>query len=301
MENVIIHEGFLPDVLYRILPAGLLAAIEDALPPRTLPEEIRLRRDRCASVTLRGTHLRLPRVWSARELEALLLRLCESSGYAHEETLREGYLILEGGIRVGVCGHVTVTDGRVRHLASPTALVFRIPYPIPPNGIEFSHLLRRMPAGKGILIYAPPGGGKTTALRGAAVSLAGGEAPMCVAVVDTRRELILPQDPNLLVDVLSAYPRHVGISIAARTLGAEVILTDEIGTREEAEAILDAQICGVPLLATAHGSELSELLRRPAIRLLHQARCFGAYAGLSRTEEGQSLSVTSWEAADALV
>lgn len=301
MRNVIIHQGFLPDILYRLLPEHLLAAIGEALPPHGTPEEIRLRCGRCASITVQGENLRLSTVWSGKELEQLLLRLCEGSPYAHEETLREGYLVLEGGVRVGVCGRATVQEGRLTGVSAPTALVLRIPCDIPQNGIDFGHLLRSLPKGKGLLIYAPPGGGKTTALRCAAVALAGGSHPLRVAVVDTRRELLLPDDPALLVDVLSAYPKHLGISIAARTLGAEVILTDEIGTKEEAEAILNAQTCGVPLLATAHGSDLSELLRRPAMRLLHQARCFGAYAGLSRTKEGQSLAVTSYEAADALL
>lgn len=301
MQNVIIHQVFLPDLLYQLLPERLLASLAEALPPDATPEEIHLRRGRCASITVRGRSLRLSAVWSGAELERLLLQLCQGSRYAHEETLREGYLMLEGGVRVGVCGRAAVADGRITDITALTALVFRIPCDIPQNGIDFCHLLRRLPQGKGLLIYAPPGGGKTTALRCAAVSLAGGEHPLRVAVVDSRRELLLPDDPSLLVDVLSAYPKHVGISIAARTLGAEVILTDEIGTREEAEAILDAQTCGVPLLATAHGAELSELLRRPAIRLLHEARCFGAYAGLSRTEEGQALAVTSFEAADALL
>lgn len=301
MQNVIIHQGFLPDILYRLLPERLLAAIGEVLPPHAAPEEIRLRRGRVASITVGGENLRLSTIWSGKELEQLLLRLSEGSLYAHEETLREGYLVLEGGVRVGVCGRATVQEGRVTSVSSPTALVLRIPCDIPQNGIDFGHLLRSLPQGKGVLIYAPPGGGKTTALRSATVELAGGSHPLRVAVVDTRRELLLPDDPSLLVDVLSAYPKHLGISIAARTLGAEVILTDEIGTKEEAEAILNAQICGVPLLATAHGSDLSELLRRPAMQLLHRARCFGAYAGLSRTQAGQSLVVTSYEAADALL
>ena len=79
---------------------------------------------------------------------------------------------------------------------------------------------------------------------------------------------------NNLVDVLRGYPRAKGIEIATRTLSPEVIFCDEIGSAEEAKAILSAQNSGVPLIATAHADSRETLFRRPNIRILYENEIF---------------------------
>jgi stage III sporulation protein SpoIIIAA len=160
MQNFVIQQSALPEVLVRLLPSDLLADLAEVLSPGEIPEEIRLCLGRRAAVTLLGETRLLASVFDASRLEQLLLRMCGGSLYAHEDTLREGYLVLEGGVRVGVCGEVSLAGGQVRELLSPSALIFRIPCHTPPNGAEICHLLRRLPRGKGVLLYAPPGGGK---------------------------------------------------------------------------------------------------------------------------------------------
>ena len=107
-----------------------------------------------------------------------------------------------------------------------------------------------------------------------------------MSVVDTRGELAYSLDGGALcLDILTGYPKHTGIAIAARTLGTQLIICDEIGNRAEADAICEAHNCGVPLIATAHAGNLYELLAKPGIALLHKSGCFGAYVGLSRKGE----------------
>jgi stage III sporulation protein AA len=125
---------------------------------------------------------------------------------------------------------------------------------------------------------------------------------MRVAVVDTGDELMgAPELAGLSVDVLSGYPKGLGISVATRTLAAELIVCDEIGDMEEAREIVQAHNCGVPLLASAHAAEIGELLVRPGPRLLHEAHCFGAYVRLFRRPEAFDFDyrVWKWKEADA--
>ena len=136
----------------------------------------------------------------------------------------------------------------------------------------------------GVLIYSPPGVGKTTLLRSLAVMLSSGKEARRVSVIDTRGELAYSLSaPTLCVDLLSGYPKHVGLLLASRTLGPEVMICDEIGSRAEAEAICEAHNCGVPLIATAHASSVRELLGRAGMGLLHRAGTFGAYVGIKRS------------------
>ncbi|MBE6689828.1 MAG: hypothetical protein E7590_00915 [Ruminococcaceae bacterium] len=305
MQNIIIsRRQLLPSALMELLPPQLCREVEETVPAGAFPEELRLRRGRVASVTVAGQNLRLSTVLSGKELDDLLFAMCDGSLYAHSETVCQGYLTLQGGIRVGVCGKAGVVDGRITGIFEPTALVVRIPHVTPSIGHEIDRLLRKMALCKGVLIYAPPGVGKTTLLRGVIALAAGGEHPLRVAVVDTRGELSYAlESSGLLLDLLSGYPRGRGISIAARTLSAQLIVCDEIGDLGEAQEIVEAHNCGVPLLATAHAAEIGELLCRPGMRLLHEARCFGAYVRITRRagEMDFDLDVTDWEAADGLL
>ena len=190
MQNIIIsRRQLLPSALMELLPPQLCREVEETVPAGAFPEELRLRRGRVASVTVAGQNLRLSTVLSGKELDDLLFAMCDGSLYAHSETVCQGYLTLQGGIRVGVCGKAGVVDGRITGIFEPTALVVRIPHATPSIGHEIDRLLRKMALCKGVLIYAPPGVGKTTLLRGVIALAAGGEHPLRVAVVDTRGEL----------------------------------------------------------------------------------------------------------------
>lgn len=305
MQHIVIDPRQpLPPALVSVLPERLCREIEESVPCNGRVEEVRLRRGKCASLTVEGKNLRMRTVLNGKEMDALLVRMCEGSLYAYGDTLREGYISLKGGIRVGICGRAAVVDGRITGICEVSAIAVRIPHPVPPIGRELELLLRRMALCRGVLLYAPPGVGKTTALRAVAMRMAGGEHPLRVAVVDTRGELCYGLGGSeLLLDLLSGYPRGVGITIAARTLAAQLIVCDEIGDLAEAREIVEAHNCGIPLLASAHASRVEELLARPGMRLLHEAGCFGAYVGLSRRADGFDFAydVLEWEEADALL
>ena len=292
--------------LLRLLPPRVLSALERHLRGggRTI-EEIRLRAGRCASLTVGGRNILTSVILSAGELRELLDRMCGGSPYAYSETIHQGYVTLSGGVRVGVAGLATCEGGRVIGVKVIHALNIRLPSHHRAVGREMADLLRHTVTAEGcaggILIYAPPGVGKTTLLRGMAAELAGGYNPWRTVIVDTRGELGFEGDgAGLCLDVLSGYPRALGIEIATRTMGAQVILCDEIGDASEAAAMEAAHHGGVPLVATAHAGDLAELLCRTGIRRLHEARLFSVYVGIRRDGRGGFLyDVTRWEQAEA--
>jgi stage III sporulation protein AA len=134
-----------------------------------------------------------------------------------------------------------------------------------------------------VLVFSPPGVGKTTLLRAVIAEMTCGRNAIRCAVIDTRGELscFLPRDT--CADVLSGYPKGEGIEIAARCFNPQLIVCDEIGGEfSEAQAIAAAHNCGVPLLATAHASGMEELLKRDPIAFLHGKKIFSHYVGISR-------------------
>ena len=308
MATVIMKDAveLIPAQVGRLLPYRLYDGVRviSRERGRDIIEEIHLRRGRRASVICNGENISLDYVSEGDELDELLSRLCGGSLYAYRDSINEGYISLDGGVRVGVCGLAAVENGRVVGVSRVTSLVIRIPHRTPPGvGGEIERLLEGDGMTRGLLIYSPPGVGKTTVLRGAIACLSRGENRRRVAVVDTRGELEGCLDiKEMSVDILSGYPKRRGIEIAARTLNAQVIVCDEIGDTDEASAIEAAHNCGIPLIASAHAASLDELLRKPGILRLHRSRCFGKYVRISRRGRFSfNYNTTDWDHADAIL
>lgn len=273
----------IPELVRLALPERVRGELERVAASLGHVEELRLHCGRRITLTSAGKNIPTSCVLSRAEMDRILTGLCGGSVYAFRDSIAEGYISVGNGVRVGVCGRATMLNGRVSGVYEIDTLAVRIPHRSPPLGRELAALLEEMAFTRGMLIYSPPGVGKTTLLRSLAVILSSGEKPRRVSVIDTRGELSFLLDaPSLCLDILSGYPKHIGISIAARTLGSEVMICDEIGGRAEAEAICEAHNCGVPLIATAHAASTKELLGRSGMGILHRAGCFGAYVGLMR-------------------
>ncbi len=287
----------LPPALAELLPPRLRHAIGQASADSA--EELRLHANREATLTVAGENRPLGVTLTAQEMQSLLRAMCMGSLYAYEESINQGFLTLSGGIRVGICGTAAVEGDRVIGIRQITGLTIRIPHRVDANIERLTQRIFCRNALCSVLVYAPPGVGKTTLLRRVAQEASSPARGIRTVLVDTRDELGYGlDDPRLTLDVLIGYPRRRGIEIAVRSLGAQLIICDEIGSEEDADAILSAANCGVPLVASAHAKSLQELLRRPAIRALHRAGVFDIYVGLNR--QSNLFEFTFTDQADAL-
>ena len=297
----------IPDIVRILLPPEVLDAVIETCEKEKIGcslEEIRLRANRKASLTVDGRNIMLSLCLTSAELFQILTKMCNGSLYSYSQNVNEGFVTLPGGVRVGVVGEAACEEGRIVGVREISALCIRIPHPTLQVGREvarrFKSYLRDSGTPRGLLIYAPPGVGKTTLLRSMIYELAGGDNPLRTVVIDTRGELTFPHGgEGLCLDVLTGYPRALGLGIATRSMNAQVMICDEIGERREALSLISAYHGGVPLIASAHAGMLAELLRHPGIQLLHKAEIFAAYLGITRDGcGGFHYQVTSWEEAN---
>ncbi len=274
------NETKLPKYLKNALPEPVLEEVVDL---GCDLEEIRLRANRFAEYKTSSRSLRGKYIPDRTSMDEILFALCGGSVYAHGETLCQGYIRGEEGVRVGVVGHAVCQGKSITALQNVTSLNIRLPVKL----LRFFGVgtpypeLAEASAG-GLLICSPPGVGKTTALRYTARALAG--TGHRVAVIDSRGELAYGLEaPGLTVDILDGYPREAGIEIAIRTMCPDFIVCDEIGNEDEYAALLGAVGAGVSVVATAHAQSPDSALKRQGIAELCRQGVFSSVAFLSRS------------------
>ena len=241
-------------------------------------EEIRFYLGRPAELTIRGKNVDRPLVLDGAGMDELVAALCGYARYAYEREMAMGYIPLEGGHRAGVCGRQTVDESGNVHMSGVTSVCLRIARPMPGTSAEIRCHLFGDGRARRVLVIGPPGCGKTTVLRDAAVYLSD-EAGLHVAVADERDELFpagWTGGRGRRIDVMSGMNKARIMALMLRTMAPQAIVTDEIGRPEDAGAILNIARCGVGLLASAHGDGIGDL-QRPMLRAMHEARVFERY------------------------
>lgn len=238
-------------------------------------EEIRVRLGRplaatvAGEIVLLGDSAVLP---TGEEIDELLARATECSVHSYLDQLWQGYLTTRHGHRLGICGQFS--QGETRLLRGLSSVNIRVARQV--HGLAKELPFLKEPSFQNTLILAPPGAGKTTLLREMCRELS---MRFRVALADERYEIAAcaggePRFNVGLCDVLSAGNKGETIPMLLRSMSPQILAMDEITRAEDCESLLECAGCGCSLLATAHGSEIEDLHKRPAYRRLLDAGLF---------------------------
>jgi stage III sporulation protein AA len=224
-----------------------------------------------------------------RDIDEVVDRITDYSPYAFENEIRQGFITIKGGHRVGMAGQTVLSDGKVTNLKNISFINIRFAHQKKGCGEYVMPYIVNGGEIRDTLIISPPGCGKTTLLRDIIrmISTETDEG-LNVAVVDERSEIAgcYMGEPQLNVgirtDVLDACPKVEGMMMLIRSMNPDVIAVDEIGSREDIDAIHYVSNCGCSILATVHGASVDDIRTRPVLRRLVEERRFERYIVLSR-------------------
>lgn len=220
-----------------------------------------------------------------QEMEELVSHICSYSRYAYEKELRQGYLTIQGGHRIGVAGQVILDEqGQIRNISRIRFLNIRISHEIIGAADEVLPWLYDNREFLNTLIISPPGCGKTTILRDLVRQISNGNGfgdGMQVGVVDERSEIAgsylgIPQnDVGIRTDVLDGCPKVQGMMLLLRSMSPAVVAVDEIGGKDDLNALRQICQCGSKIVATMHGSTMEDVRGH-----------FAAAGSLSKNDKG---------------
>ena len=263
---------------------NILCEIEKLYPEWKHMQEIRLRINRNVHIRYKNQDIEILKKVSRNDIHEVIEFVSNYSIHAYENELRQGFITIEGGHRVGIAGQVLLEKGNVKNMQHISSINIRISHEVKHCADQIMPYIVQDKRIYHTLIISPPRCGKTTLLRDLIRQISNNNAN--VGVVDERSELAgcyqgIPQnDVGCRTDVLDACPKKEGMLMLIRSMSPEAIAVDEIGGMEEVDTMKYAMHCGVKMLATVHGESIEEIRKKPIFEQLIKEHCFERYVVL---------------------
>lgn len=258
-------------------------------------EEIRVRLGKKVNLKYVDKDLFIDVEISRLDIESILESACKGSLYSYQNELINGFITIENGIRIGITGNVVIEKDKIINITKITSLNIRIAREL--DGV--SKILDKYIVEDNFilntLIVSMPGKGKTTILKDLIKRISNGEicSSKNVGVVDERMELSGNGmiDLGNKTDVLTNVSKYQGMKMLVRSMAPDVIVVDEIGTKEDVLAIKYMLVSGVKGIFTSHGKSIKDIYLNPILKELIDSMFIERIIILSLFEKGKIDSV----------
>lgn len=233
-------------------------------------KEIRIRNGKPIIITGFNKEIKIDHIASSEDILRLVENFSENSLYKVQNEINEGFITIKGGHRIGISGTGVIENGKIKNIKYISSLNIRIAREVVGCSNSLLDALCKESSENidNTIIISPPGCGKTTILRDLIRNLSNGYKnlnPRVIGVVDERNEISATylgqaqNDLGIRTDVMSSCQKTIGMRLMIRSMGIDIVATDEIGTNEDVDSVGQAIVSGVNLLVTSHGNSLEDI------------------------------------------
>ncbi|CUX43180.1 stage III sporulation protein AA [Clostridium sp. C105KSO13] len=255
-------------------------------------QEVRMRIEKPLSIIYDNGERLLPtgqaqgHIVTKDEIRETMEYVSHYSLYAYEQEMRQGFITIEGGHRVGVMGKAILEDNKVKNLQYISSVNIRMAHEVLGCADKVLPFLTKNRQICHTLVISPPRCGKTTLIRDLIRQISDGNTYIkgcTVGVVDERSEIggcylgIAQNQLGMRTDILDGCPKAEGMIMLIRSMAPQVIAVDEIGAPEDIHAIEYAMQCGCKMIASVHGMSMDEAKDKPVLGKLIKERRFERY------------------------
>ena len=220
------------------------------------------------------------KIYSQKDIQDTFTVLCDYSVHSYNEEIKKGFITIDGGIRIGICGTAVYDEEKIVGIKDISSLNIRIPHEI----LGFSDEIFHLHKSGGLLIIGPPCSGKTTLLRDFSRNISKENKTV---IVDERSEIagIIKGEPTFDIgkaSVLNGFYKKDGIIFSARAFSPQIIICDEFGGKEDFESAMFAMKSGCNIIASMHAFDFDDFISKPGSEKIIKSCIFRHFVFLSR-------------------
>lgn len=220
------------------------------------------------------------KIYSQKDIQNIFSVLCDYSVHSYNEEIKKGFITIDGGIRIGICGTAIYDEEKIVGIKDISSLNIRIPHEIFGVSDKIFHLHKN----GGMLIIGPPCSGKTTLLRDLARKLS---EEIKTVIVDERSEIAatvkgMPSFNVGKASVLNEFYKKDGIIISARAFSPQIIICDELGGKGDFESSVFAMKSGCNIIASMHAFDFGDFITKPGTYEIIKSGIFRNFIFLGR-------------------
>jgi len=281
--------NLIAEEILNILPANIKNLVSNAKGDGYI-QEIRIKSDKPLILIYDREESITDYIVTSVDIRNIMSKMMNYSLYAYDEEIRQGYITIKGGHRVGLCGSCILEGEKIKTINNISSLNIRVSKQVIGCSDKLIPYLINNGEIENTIIISPPKCGKTTMIRDMARNLS---ENFKVCIIDERSEiggLSLGKsslDLGIRTDILDNCPKAQGIMMAIRSMSPDIIICDEIGTFKDMESILTAICCGIKIITTIHGKDENDLFERPVFKDILKNNAFKKGIILKGHEVGQ--------------